>query len=105
MVGYGSTQADMVLTVLHLNPQATGSQLFDFPFSTPSVASSKRLQSPPPQRHTSSKNTIPIPTRPDLLIVPLPMEAIFKSSQSDNSESLLQAYMSPIGVAVMHQGS
>jgi hypothetical protein len=38
-------------------------------------------QSPPPQWNTFSNKTIPTPTRPHFLIVPLPGSSIFKPPQ------------------------
>ena len=75
--GHGSVQADMVpekeLRVLRLNPQAMGSGLCH----TRCSLSIRDLKACP------HSDTLP-PTRPHLLIVPLPLGAIFFQTSTDS---------------------
>jgi hypothetical protein len=71
---HGSIQADMVLeglTFLYLDLKAGRSRLDVF--HTGHSLTIEDLKSPPPQRHTSSNRATPLPIRPRLLIMPLPM--------------------------------
>ena len=80
MVGYDDIQADMVLEKelrvekeLHFDPAENRkwTEILDVALAY------MRPQSLTPQWYTSFNKTTPIPIRPHLLIVPLPLGAIF----------------------------